>query len=68
MRFDFWQSKQNIPFGGLNFSYLIDFGSFLGSASSGSVDISAFSSLCGCPKNAESLINICFDINLHSRT
>ena len=22
MRFDFWQSKQNILFGGLNFSYM----------------------------------------------
>ena len=74
MRFDFWQSKQSIPFGGLNFSCLyfssqlcwklhfnnFDFGSlnnwsFSGSASSCSVDISAVSSLCCCPKNAEAL-------------
>ena len=71
MRFDFWQSEQNIPFGGLNFSYLYFFSqlcwklhfnnfgfgsldwSFSGSASSCSVDISAVSSLCCWPENAE---------------
>ena len=49
----------NFDFGSLDWS-------FSGSASSCSVDISAVSSLCCCPKNAESII--CFDINLHSRT
>ena len=83
LRLHFWQPKQNIPFGGSNFSHLyfsnqfflkfhsgnLDFSSlnwsFSGSASSFALDISAVSSLCCCPKNAESLL--CFDITLHSQ-
>ena len=72
--FDFWQSKENIPFGRSNFSHLyissqlcwkfhfdnFDFGtldwSSLDSASLFAMDVSAVSSLCCCPKNAESLL------------
>ena len=83
LRFHFWQRKQNIPFGGSNFSHLyfsnqffwkfrsgnLDFSSlnwsFSSSASSFALDVSAVSSLCCRPKNAESLL--CFDITLHSQ-
>ena len=80
--FDFWRSKENIPFGRSNFSHLyissqlcwkfhfdnFDFGtldwSSLDSASLFAMDVSAVSSLCCCPKNAESLLfltSLCID-------
>ena len=72
--FEFWRSKENIPFGRSNSSHLyissqlcwkfhfdnFDFGtldwSSLDSASLFAMDVSAVSSLCCCPKNAESLL------------
>ena len=82
--FDFWRSKENIPFGRSNFSHLyissqlcwkfhfdnFDFGtldwSSLDSASLFAMNVSAVSSLCCCPKNAESLLF--FYISLHWHT
>ena len=82
MRYDFWQSKQNIHFGGSNLNCISLASSVESFALATSisvysidhsqtqlhhyfaVDVSAVSSLCCCPKNAESLL--CFDVTLHS--
>ena len=55
--------QKNIPFGGSNFRHLY---SVLLQPTLLKVDVSAVSSLCCGPKNAESLL--CFNITLHSRT